>query len=98
MDELLAEIDKYSTLKGDPKSLRRFATSISVFVSDMENNGCPVQEVSEAPSFMSKLEQKDNADFGREMQRQKKEGNVANLVAWLHQEAAFRSRKNKERN
>ena len=95
MDELLAEIDNYSTVKGDSKSLGRFATSISVFVSDMENNGCPVQEVSEAPFFMSKLETKDNADFGREMQRQKKEENVANLVAWLHQEAAFRK---KERN
>ena len=54
----------------------------------MEDNGCPVQEVGEAPFFMSKLlsklELKDNADFEREMQRQKKEENVANLVAWLH--------------
>lgn len=58
MDELLAEIDNYSTVKGDSKSLGRFATSISVFVSDMENNGCPVQEVSEAPFFMSKLEKR----------------------------------------
>ena len=98
MDELLAEIDNYSTVKGDSKSLGRFETSISVFVSDMENNGCPVHEVSEAPFFMSKLKPKDNADFGREMQRQKKEENVANLVAWLHQEAAFRSRGKKERN
>ena len=39
-DELLAEIDNYSTVKGDSKSLGRFATSIPVFVSDMEDNGC----------------------------------------------------------
>ena len=96
MDELLAEIDNYGTVKGDSKNLGRFATSVSVFVSDMEDNGCPVQEVREAPLFMSKLEPKDNADFKREMQRQKKEENVANLVDWLHQEAAFRSRGKKE--
>jgi len=84
MDELLVEIDNYGTVKGDSKSLGRFTTSVSVFVSNMEDNGCLVQEVGEAPFFMSKLELKDNADFGREMQRKKKEENVANLVAWLH--------------
>ena len=88
MDELLVVIDNYGTVKGDLESLGRFATSVSVFVSNMEDNGCPVQEVGEAPFLMSKLlcklELKDNADFGREMQRQKKEENVANLVAWLH--------------
>ena len=42
MDELLAEIDNYGTVKGDSKSLGRFATSVLVFVSDMEDNGCPV--------------------------------------------------------
>lgn len=72
MDEPVAEMDKYSTVRGDSKSLGRFASSISVFVSDMEDNGCPVQEVSKAPFFMwkllSKLEPKANADFGREMQ------------------------------
>ena len=88
MDELLVEIDNYGTVKRASKSLGRFATSVSVFVSNMEDNGCPVQEVGEAPFLMSKLlsklELKDNADFGREMQRQTKEKNVANLVAWLH--------------
>ena len=69
MDELLVQIDNYGTVKGDSKSLGRFATSVSVFVSNMEDNGCPVQEVGEAPFFMSKLELKDNADFEREMQR-----------------------------
>ena len=66
----------------------------------MEDNGCPVQEASEVPFFMSrllsKLEPKDNADFGREMQREKKEENVTNLVNWLHQEATLRSRGKKE--
>ena len=87
-DELLAEIDNYGTVKDDSKSLRRLATSVSVFVSNMEDNGCRVQEVGEAQFFMSKLlsklEPKDNADFGRAMQQQKKEENVVNLVAWLH--------------
>ena len=46
--------------------------------------------------LLLKVEPKDNADFAREMQRQKKEENVANLVDWLHQEAAFRSRGKKE--
>ena len=91
MDKLLAEIDNYGTVKGNSKSLGRFATSVLVFVSEMEDNGCPVQEVSEGPFFMSKLlsklEPKDNADFGREMQQQKEEENMANLVDWL--QAAF---------
>ena len=46
--------------------------------------------------LLLKLEPKDNADFGREMQRQKKEEKVANLVDWLQPEAAFRSRGKKE--
>ena len=73
MDELMVEIDNYGTVKGDSKSLGRFATSVSVFVSKMEDNGCRVQEVGEAPFFkskrLSKLEPKENADFGREKQR-----------------------------
>ena len=42
MDELLAESDDYGTVKGNSTSLGRFATSVLVFVSDMEDNGCPV--------------------------------------------------------
>ena len=58
----------------------------------MEDNGCRVQEASEALFFMkrllSKLELEDNADFCREMKPEKKEENdVTNLVTWLHQEA-----------
>ena len=94
MDELLSEITNYGAVKGDSKNLACYATSISVFVRDMEDNGCPVREASEAPFFMSrllsKLEPKENADFGREMQRLRKEENVTNLVTWLHQEAALR--------
>ena len=50
----------------------------------------------EAPFFMSrllsKLEARDNSDFGREMHCEKKEEKVANLINWLHQEAPLRSR------
>ena len=77
MDVLLTEVNNYGVVRSDPKSLDCYATSISVYVRDMEDNGCPVQEVPEAPFFMSRLlsnmDPKDNAEFGREMQRQKKE-------------------------
>ena len=67
-----------------------------VFVSNMEDNGCSVQYASETPFFISrlfsKLEPKDNADFGREMEREEKEENVGNLITWLHREASLRSR------
>ena len=100
MDTLLAEVNNYGVVRSDPKSLARYATSISVYVSDMEDNSCPVQEASEAPFFMSRLlsnlDPKDNAEFGREMKRQKKEENVTNLVTWLHQEASLRSRSKTE--
>lgn len=100
MDKLLAEINNYGAVRSDPKCLARYATSISVFVNDMEDNECHVQEASEAPLFMSRLlselESKDNADFGREMQREKKEENVNNLVTWLHQWATLRSRGKRE--
>ena len=62
----------------------------------MKDNGCIVLEASEAPFFMSqllsKLDPRDNTNFGREMQRAGKEENVSNLVTWLHQEATLRSR------
>ena len=96
MDELLAEMNNLKQVKRDSKSLTRFATTISVFVNDMKDNGCIVLEASEAPFFMSqllsKLDPRDNTNFGREMQRAGKEENVSNLVTWLHQEATLRSR------
>ena len=100
MDELLAEIDNHSPVKGDSRSLTRYATTITVFVRDMEDNGCPVSQASEAPFLMSKLlsklQPRDNCEFGREMQREKKEENIPNLVDWLHREASLRSRGRKE--
>ena len=96
MDALLAQVNNYSIIRSDPKCLARYAASISVYVSDMEDNACPVQEASEAPFFMSRLlsnlDPKDNAEFGTEMKRPKKEENVTNLATWLHQEASLRSR------
>ena len=50
----------------------------------MEDNGCSVLEASEAPFFMSqllsKLDPRDNMDFGREMQRENKDESVTNLI------------------
>ena len=62
----------------------------------MEQNGCAVTSASEAPFVMSqllsKLDPKDNIDFGREMQRMKNEENVLNLADWLNKEVSLRSR------
>ena len=62
----------------------------------MEDNDCSVTSSSETPFFMSqllsKLDPRDNAEFGREMKRNKKQENVSNLVQWLHDEASLRSR------
>ena len=96
MDELLARISNLKSVKGDSKSLTRYATQIAGFVNDMEDNDCIVTSSSEAPFFMSqllsKLDSRDNAEVGREMKRSKKEENIANLVQWLHDEASIRSR------
>ena len=96
MDELLSEINNLRPVQRDSKSLTHFATTISCYVNDMEDNGCPVLEAAEAPFFMSQLLSKldlyDNEHFGREMRRDGKEENVRNLIAWLHQEASIRSR------
>ena len=76
MDELLPEMNNLKHVKQDSMSL----TTISVFVNDMEDNGCTVLEASEAPFFMSqllsKLDPRDNTNFGRAMQRAGKEENV----------------------
>ena len=62
----------------------------------MKLNGCPVSDSTEAPFVMSqllsKLESQDNVEFGREMNRSKKEENVSNLIEWLNNEATLRSR------
>lgn len=71
MGELLAEINNHGPVKSDSKSLTHSATTISMFVNDVEDNGYHVQDVFETPFFMSsllsKLQAKDNADFGRDM-------------------------------
>ena len=96
MDELLAEMNNFKHVKQGSKSLARYATTISVFVNDVEDNCCTMLEFSEAPFFMSqllsKLDPRDNTNFGREMQRAGKEEIVSNLVISLHQEATLRSR------
>lgn len=98
MDELLARINHQKLVKGDSKSLTRYAAQIARYVNmnDVENNNCPVTSSSEAPLFMSqllsKLDPKNNAKFGREMKRNKKEDTIANLIQWLHEEASLRSR------
>ena len=96
MDQLLSEVNNLKPVKRDSKSFTQFATTVSCYVNDMEDNGCPVLESTEAPFFMSqllsKLDSSDNSDFGREMKRQGKEETVSNLINWLHQEASIRSR------
>ena len=96
MDELLGRINNQKSVRGDSKSLTRYATQIAGYVNDMEDNDCSVTSSSEAPFFMSqllsKLDPRDNAEFGREMKRNKKQENVSNLVQWLHDEASLRSR------
>ena len=96
MDELLTRINNLKSVKGDSKSLTRYATQIAGYVNDMEDNDCFVTSSSEAPFFMSqllsKLDPRDNADFGRETKRTRQEESVTNLIQWLHEEASVRSR------
>ena len=100
MDELLAGINNQKQVKRDSKSLTRYATIITSYVNDMEDNNSSVTSSTEAPFFMSqlllKLDPRDNAEFGREMRRMKREENVTNLVDWLHEEACIRSRGKQE--
>ena len=96
MDELLARINNLKSVRGYSKSLTRYATQVAGYVNDMEDNDCIVTSSSEAPFFMSqllsKLDPRDNADFGREMKRNRQEENVSNLIQWLHEESSIRSR------
>ena len=81
MDEILTEIDIHNTVKRDLRSLTRYATTITVFVWDLENNGRSVQEAYETPFMMSKLlsklQPRDNCEFGRETQREKKKKRIS---------------------
>ena len=77
MDKLLSRISNLKPVKSNSKSQTRYATQIASLVNDMEDNNCAVMSSAEAPFFMSKLlsklDTKDNADFGREMKRNNKE-------------------------
>ena len=42
MDELLSEINNLKPVRRDSKSFTHFATTVSCYVNDMEDNGCPV--------------------------------------------------------
>ncbi len=98
MDELFARISNQKSIKSDSKSLTRYAAQISGYVNDMEDNDYSVRSASEAPFFMSqllsKLDSRDNAEFGREMKSRKEEETIPNLIMWLHKEAGLRSRSN----
>ena len=84
MDELLKEITKLKPVKSDSTSLSRYATTILGFVNNMDQNGCPVTNAKEAPFVMSqclsKLDTKDNIEFGREMHSIEKQENVLSLL------------------
>ena len=96
MDELLSEINNLSPAKRDSKSFTHFATTIACYVNDVEDNGCPVLESSEAlflmSQLLSKLYPKDNSNFGKEVKREGNDETVSNLIAWLQQEASIPSR------
>ena len=100
MDGLLREITNLKPVKGDSTSLSRYAATILGFVNNMEQIGCEVTNAKEAPFVMSqllsKLDAKDNIEFGREMHRIEKEENVLNLLDWLNSEASLRSRVRKD--
>ena len=96
MDDILKDITNLKPVRSDSKSLARYAARIMSFANNMKLNGCPVSDSTEAPFVMSqllsKLESQDNVEFGREMNRSKKEENVSNLIEWLNNEATLRSR------
>ena len=77
MDGLLKEITNLKPVKSDSISLSRYAATILGFVNNMEQIGCAVTNAKEAPFVMSqllsKLDAKDNIEFGREMHRIEKE-------------------------
>ena len=100
MDCLLKQITSLKPVKRDSTSLSRYAATILGFVNNMEQNGCEVTNTNEAPFVMSqllsKLDPRDNIEFGRELNRIGKEENVPNLLEWLNREASLRSRVRKD--
>ena len=100
MDLLLKEITNHKQVRRDSFSLSRYAATILGFVNNMEQNGCAITNAKEAPfatsQLLSKLDSKDNIEFGREMHRMRKEENILNLIDWLNSEASLRSRVGKD--
>ena len=100
MDGLLREITNLKPVKNDSISLSRYAATILGFVNNIEPIGCAVTNAKEAPflisQLLSKLDAKDNIEFGREMHRIEKEENVLNLSDWLNSRASLRSRVRKD--
>ena len=74
MDELSKEITNLKPVKSD--SLSGYAATVLGFVKNVEQNGYAVTNASEAPFVMfkllSKLNPKDNVQFGHEMHRIKR--------------------------
>ena len=70
MDKLLAEMNNLKHVEWGSKSLTRYAMTISIFVNDMEGNGCTVLEASEVQFFvsqlLSKLDPRDNTIWKRD--------------------------------
>ena len=93
MDELLSEINNLKPVGRDSKSFTHFATTVSCYVNDMEDNGYPVLESSEAPFLMSqllsKLDPNDNSHFGREMKRKEKKKPLATSSPGYIRKQAF---------
>ena len=99
MDELLKEITSLKPVKSNSTSLSRYAATILGFVNNTEQNGCTVTEVPFVMSqLLSKLDAKDNAEFGYRMHRIKKEEKVLNFIDWLNREASLGSRVKKNAN
>lgn len=77
MDGLLKEITNLKPVKSDSISLSSYAATILGFVNNMEQIGCAVTNAKEAPFVMSqllsKLDAKENIEFGREMHHIEKE-------------------------
>ena len=52
MDELLTGINNQKPVKRDAKSLLQYASIITGYVNDREDNSCPVGSSAKSPFFM----------------------------------------------
>jgi hypothetical protein len=76
VDELLTGINSQRPVNRDSKSLSQYASLITGYINDMEDNQCLVSSSSEVQFFMSqlllKLSPGDNSAFGRDMKKDKR--------------------------